>query len=984
MSDDPQKPSWMNIQEPASASGGGQLPPPAAPQTSPPSGGRSDQRRKRNLLLGVGGAVVAVGAVIAIVLAASGSRSGTLTGASGASGATDTTAVATTSSVPSTSAIIGDAAAELLAKIPAKSISAGSVQLGPNVAITSMTVSKNPDGSFSGSGTITIGGTVGLSVSATITDATHWTLTAASSGTSPFKIGSTGITVDPSTISGTISDNGGAIAWNLVGNTVTWPIASGASLTTNFSIGSTCPFSDTSKCPSGNNVYLGLPSGSLAISGLPTVSLAGGVTIDGSWARLEGTANASASLSVAGASVSMSSPSLTVWRGARSDSYDPNMVMPDTSTLSNGTNLELCGNFAVTIPSLVNQATGGCVRWTPSGIVLGQVGLGSGMTLSGGTAPSGTTADIKGIGWSSISAANLAKISLPNGGAAGSISFSGVSTKLIPSALSLGGKANLPGVVASALGQTSLPAINVTGQITSNSIALQGTVPVTISIGTEPFKVNVQSMTLALAAGGGNGFSMTLGTQSDVELGYGNSKRVVTSSITLQAATAPAPGFTLSLSAIGKPGNGETQDGLTPNTRLTLPSTATYLVPDMMGIGGLNLWSLTGQIGWQDGSPSLAYYSTTYMDPNGSATKNVMKCTGTCDDVDWLQGTLAFDLSYTNPCFAYGFTSNPSGGSLAIDGGVLSASNFQIGFAPNSCSINVAGKTKTLPAGFAGFAFSATFGTATVDVATQVSTNGFTFSSSLGNITLAGVLYKNLSLNVSITGSASSTSFDAVWTAGKLGDSNVHADMSIDSQGLAANISGNIPSFTTRVVGTFELSNFTFSGSAGLGGSCGYMNSNAAGSLAMKGATYTLNKAVLNLDCNGLQAFAFDISFTHGGTSSAMSFSYNKSTLILTGSFAYSKSVSFSKKPCSICYTYSGSGSGTLYMYLDVDLNANSGSFRFGGKVHGHGTSHALVWDFDTYFKTSVTWSSGSTDFSGTLGFDVSCGAYDWSFSASA
>jgi len=944
---------------------------------------RQERRRKKILWGSIVGGVVVVGATIAVVLGATSERFGTITGASGATGATGVTG-ATGPSAPSTSAIVGAAAAELLAKFPAKSISAGSVQLGPNVAITSMTVAKNSDGSFSGTGTVTIGGSVGVNVSATITDGSNWSLTVASGSVQPFKVGTTGISVDPSTLSGTISDAGGTITWNLTGTTVTWPIATGASLTTNFSLGNTCPFGDSTKCPSGDNLYLGLPSGSLAISGLPTVNLAGGVTIDGTWARLEGAANASASLSVAGASVSMSKPLLTVWRGSRSDSWDPNMVMPDTSALSNGTNLELCGNFAITVPSLVNEATGGCLRWTPAGIVLGQVGLGSGMTLSGGTAPSGTSTDIKGFGWSTLSAADIGKISLPDGGIPGAISFSGVATKLFPSTLSLGGKANLPGLVGSALGLGSNPlSIDVTGQVTSNSFALQGTVPVTINFGNEPFQVSVQQMTLGLSAGVGQGLSMTLGTQSDVTLGYGSSARVVKSSLTLQAATAPTVGFTLSLNAIGTPGGGDTMDGLTPSTRLAHPSQATFLVPDMMGIGGLNLWSLTGQIGFEGGSPSLAYASTSYMNPNGSTTKSVMACTDTCDDTDWLLGNLGFDISYTNPCFAYSFTSNPGGGSLAIDGGVMKASNFQVGISPNGCSINAGGTTLSLPEAFAGFAFSATFGDATVNVATQVSADGFVFNAALGNVAIAGITYQNLSLNVSITASASTTAFDAVWTAGKLGNSNVHAEMTVDGQGLAASLSGSIPSFTTRVAGSFELSNFTFSGAVKLGGSCGYLNSSVAGSLAMKSKTYTLNSAVLNLDCNGLQELAFNIAFVHGGTSGTMSFDYDKSAQTLTGSFGYRKSVGWNKTPCAGCLRYSGSASGTLYMYLDVNMNNNSGAFRFGGSIRGSGSSQSLNWSFETSFNTGVTWAAGSSDFSGGVSFRVSCGAYRWNFSAS-
>ena len=920
---------------------------------------RQDRRHKKILWGSVVGGVVVVGATIAVVLGATSERFGSITGATGATGATGPSA-------PSTSAIVGAAAAELLAKFPAKSISAGSVQLGPNVAITSMTISKNSDGSFSGTGTVTIGGSVGVNVSATITDGSNWSLTVASGTVQPFKVGTTGISVDPSTLSGTIADASGTITWNLTGTTVTWPIATGASLTTNFSLGNTCPFGDSTKCPSGDKLYLGLPSGSLAISGLPTVNLAGGVTIDGTWARLEGAANASASLSVAGASVSMSKPLLTVWRGSRSDSYDPNMVMPDTSALSNGTNLELCGNFAITVPSLVNEATGGCLRWTPNGVVLGQVGLGSGMTLSGGTAPSGTSTDIKGFGWSTLSTEDIGKISLPDGGIPGAISFSGVATKLFPSTLSLGGKANLPGLVGSALGLGSNPlSINVTGQVTSNSIALQGTVPVTINFGNEPFKVSVQQMTLGLSAGVGQGLSMTLGTQSDVTLGYGSSARVVKSSLTLQAATAPAVGFTLSLSAIGTPGGGDTMDGLTPSTRLAHPSQATFLIPDMMGIGGLNLWSLTGQIGFQGGSPSLAYASTSYMDPNGSTTKSVMACTGTCDDTDWLLGNLGFDISYTNPCFAYSFTSNPGGGSLAIDGGVMKASNFQVGISPNGCSINAGGTTLSLPEAFAGFSFTAQFGSATVNVATQVSADGFVFKTSITNLTLGGFTLNNMSLNVKVTAASSQVNFDAVAGVVNFGAFAFHADMGYDPSGMNWNVtgdictdtssnhqycdpasiagglgaqtsgptsseqlrdtSGNTPTSSSQQAG-FKLIKLHFQQSGSVSSdpsSCATLNTAVDGVFTLSKSTYTLlgpgdnaklpdgttfGGSSLNINCKGIVSAGFGISFEH--TSSYTSGS-TKKTLLL--SWANDR--------------LQGSYSVQMYRHLDVDKKKCCGGY---------------------------------------------------------
>ncbi|MBM3676787.1 MAG: hypothetical protein FJW96_02740 [Actinobacteria bacterium] len=913
----------------------------------------------------------------------------------------DSVSCTTACTTPSTTALTGTDAAELIAKIPAGSVRADSIALGPNLTINSMSVTKTTNGTFSATGTITLGGVIGINANANFVDGANWSITLAPAAASSIKLGTTGITLDPSTISGSITDSAGAITWKVSGSTITWPIASGASLTTQFSLGNQCPLANASSCPSGDNFYLGLPSGSLAINGFPTVNLAGGLTLDGSWARLDGTSNASATLSVGGASVSMGSPSLTIWRGPRTDSYDPNMVLPDTSAITNGTNLEFCGQFSIKIPTLVNQATGGCARWTPSGIVLGQVGLGSGMSLSGGTVPAGTTADIKGIGWSSLSLADIGKLTLPNGGIPGAISFSGVPTPLLPSGISLGGLSHLPGVVTSAIG---LPSTNldvaVTGQITANSIAIQGTVPVKINFGNEPFKVSIQSLTLGLAAGGGKGFSMNLGTSSDVTLGYGSSARVVSSSIQLKAATAPAIGFTLSLTANGMPAAGEPNDGLTPSTKLKYPSTAqSYLVNDLFGIKGVNLWAISGQIGWQGASPSIALGTTTYLNPTGAMTSKFMGCAGTCDDSDWMIGNLLIDMSLTNPCFAYSFDSAGGTGSIAIDGGVMKASSFQVGIAPGGCALTTGGSTVTLPMGFAGLKFNAAFGSATVQVATQVSTSGFEFNTAIDNIKVGGITLLNMTLNVSITESSSSVAFDALaayLSNGSTASSPtafmslaLHADMGADSNGLTWDVTGDIctdsskkycdPSAIASGLGSsttaptapeqardgngntplsggsqavgFQLVQLHFAQSGSVG-TCATIAGEASGYLQMSKSTYKLLGRADNalnpdgktafpgsqfkIDCNGIQAIDFGITFTHksayldGNATKTLIISWNKATSTLQGSYGVSMT-----RNCHVHVTgHTYDAQQRFDIFVTVIISNTYAEFSMSGHVH--------------------------------------------------
>jgi len=491
---------------------------------------------------------------------------------------------------------------------------------------------------------------------------------------------------------------------------------------------------------------------------------------------------------------------------------------------------------------------------------------------------------------------------------------------------------------------------------------------------------------------------MTLGTQSDVTLGYGSSARVVKSSIQLTAATSPAVGFTLSLTAIGTPGGGDTMDGLTPATMLQNPSKATFLVPDMFGMGGVNLWSLTGQIGFVGASPSVAFGTTSYVDPNGSATKSVMACTGTCDDADWMLGNLLFDVSYTNPCFAYSFDGSSGGGSIAIDGGVMKATKFQIGVSPNGCSLNAGGATITLPKAFAGFAFSAGFGSATVDVATQVSTDGFEFNASLDNVNLGGFTLTSMSLNVSITPTASSVVFDALTSIANFGAMALHSDMSYDTSGMAWNVTGDIctdtstahtycdpsaiagglgsqssgptaPGATYRFGKTsdgttqstgFKLIELHFQQSGSVG-SCATLDAAASGVFRLSKNYYTLLGASDNaklpdgstfggsrfkVNCNGIVSVGFGISFTHTSDYLRANTTATKTLLL---SWADN--------------TLQGSYSVQMYRHLDVDKKKCCG-----GYYH---------YNEDVYFDINVSVVISSTFASFALSCHIDTGRLD-------
>jgi hypothetical protein len=744
------------------------------------------------------------------------------------------------------------------------------VSLGAGISVDSMTVSRTSSGTVTGTATVTLGGSgLKLGMDASFSDENNWSLNANASNTTTFSP-TTGISVDPSTITGSIVRTNGSTTWSLVGSTVTWNISRGAVLTTTFSVSNTCPFTDTQKCPSATSstVYLGMPSASLKIDGVSnTILLAGGLDISGAWSRLEGTAG-----NVTFEGTGISNTQAVVWKGERLDSYDPSMTMPDLSSLNNGVNVEFCGTFSISIPQVTNKSTNGCTRWSQQGIVIAQSGGSTTVVTSmpttdasGATVAASASANVKGFAWTNIpSSTNL------------EIAFGGVKTALESRKWNLAGMASLPGVAANALGidlkgATSLN-FEVRGTFSATEISMSGDIPVNLTIGSEPFKINAKSLRATLAAGTSTGFSFSIGTTSNVTLGYAPNTRDITSSLSLVAATKPSVGMVLSLSAVGQKNTVDANvTGTTIASRLSRPDLASFIWPDQFGIRGLNLFSLTGNIGWMGGSPVVSYTSSSYLNPQGADMGKIIQCNGSCDPSDWMISSLAISASYTNPCFAYGFDGTAGGSTLAVDGGVMKTSVFKIGVAPTGCSIQSGDQTLSLPVGFFGFQFSAQFGSATFDVATQLTAEGFVFQSTATNFTLAGISYPNITLNVKIDSSGSNVSFSGTMQS-VLGTSNVSANLSGSSSGISQELSASVTNWSLGRAGTLTVPKFAFTTSFTIpfDGGCAEMSASATGEMLVKSKTYRLKIATFTLDCRGLKGMTLSIDMQHvmagGGT----------------------------------------------------------------------------------------------------------------------
>ncbi len=434
---------------------------------------------------------------------------------------------------------------------------------------------------------------------AAFTDSQNWKLSmadVAGPAWSPSSI--PGLSIDPETLSGSIAMTGGQLAWNLTSATHTWTMSTGATYISALTFSSDCPV-PSAQCPTKTNAaFIGM-KGAVTIVGFPNaIGIQGGIALDGTWARLDGTAG---NLTIERNEIT--NATLTVWRGERNDSYDENMKLPDLGKLAGGNNFEFCGGFTLTIPKVANKSTTGCIRWTPEGVVMAQGGNGSSvsgsMPTTGGNGSS--SAEIKGFAWTSISANNLALLPSHD------VSFSKIANALQNRTITMSGKASLPGVAASAIGidlkgATSL-VFDVRGTVSISEFYLSGDIAVNIAVGSEPMKINMKSITASISANTSGSFSFSVGTTGRATVGYVPQSREINTAVTLEASIAPQMGMTLSINARGNASAADSgRDGLTSSTRLTAPEKATYVWPDQFGIKGMNLWNLTIQVGFVDGS----------------------------------------------------------------------------------------------------------------------------------------------------------------------------------------------------------------------------------------------------------------------------------------------------------------------------------------------------------------------------------------------
>lgn len=847
----------------------------------------------------------------------------------------------------------GPAADALKQKLGLPSIPTEPVSLGGGVTINSATVSYDSSGSVAATAVVGFSdNSFTLTMNMAATDKKNWSLSVASgqTTTSWTNPGLPGLSFNPSTFSGSITSTEGKVVYSLTGAEHTWSFEDGVSLTSTPTFSNVCPAGN--KCPSDVKGPYIVMNGRLALPPLTganqTIAVSGGMTTNGDWIRFDANLG-SASFET----FTISNPTISIWHGSRTDAYDPNMSLPSLQKLTGGVDVELCGGMEIKIPKVASKSTSGCARWSKDGVVIGQVGVEG---VSQGSMPAtGTSASlsstIKGLAWTNLSVGSLGDLPSVD------VLMNGVSTKLQNKKIVLAGKAKLPGVVTKALGlPESDIEVDVAGAVSTTSFSLNGEVKAKINIGAEPFKVKVDSITLSIDASTDGGAQFAMGTSGTATVGYSPQSRDLATSVQLVAATAPDTGMSLSVTARGTAAPGETQDGLTAATALTKPSQATYVWPNQFGIKGLNLYNLTVQISYAKGSPALGYTSTSYMDPKGEQTKNVISCADpkNCTEADWLVGQLGFNVSYTAPCFAYSFDSSNEKSGFAIDGGVMKATTFKVGIAPTGCQIQSGSQQLSLPAAFAGFQFDAAFGSTTVSVATQVSQDGFYFNTTINSLKFAGINYSTVQFTTKITSSESSVYFKAAMTSG-MGDMDVTSNFSAGGGNVTQSIDASMKNWGWKKSGTVDLKVFNFSQSSTFPADtkCASFSTSANGQLTVGSKDLTLEGANFAFDCNGVKSLYLKVNYEHTAKWSGakrqsyleLSYPYNgKNVLYGDAGFKFERTVSKKYKG----RTFHRGVDISFDMQLTVDPgNPQNAAFSFRGDFDADRVSGAIGCSMD-------------------------------------
>ena len=336
-------------------------------------------------------------------------------------------------------------------------------------------------------------------------DQNNWTASVVTSAGDPWTVsapwvapGVSTLSIDPNNFSGSITDSDGEVDWEVRIAEVVWENTEiGSSLTTDFSVGNSCPLEEN--CPEASGIFLGFTNGAAVFpSPIPQMATDGAILADGSWARFSAMPD-----DVTFKNISMHDTEFTMWKGERTDSFSEDLEMPDLSSENSGFNLEFCGYFRISIPDITTVDSGGCVEWTNDGVVMAQIAPGGDVDTeasSGGVTIGNTTID--GWAWSDLSFNP-------------EVLMNGVELALDQDLNEMTGTIAIPAKLMKATGNADSDAtITATGWYSSGDFSLDSTIAVNMKSG----GFALDSVSVHIGKDGSH-FSLGLGANATVAMG---------------------------------------------------------------------------------------------------------------------------------------------------------------------------------------------------------------------------------------------------------------------------------------------------------------------------------------------------------------------------------------------------------------------------------------------------------------------------------
>lgn len=328
-------------------------------------------------------------------------------------------------------------------------------------------------------------------------------------------------------------------------------------------------------------------------------------------------------------------------------------------------------------------------------------------------------------------------------------------------------------------------------------------------------------------------------------------------------------------------------DGI--NNELPNPNSGyVYLWDDAFGIPGAHLWAISAEVSFTSGSPGLGVAATMYLDP----TKLSSIMTGT----DWIKGSMALNISRSEPCLSFGFDARSKNSGVRIDGGVFTTKQFQVNFAPRGCEIG----SYVVPQGTT-IGFDTSLGDANFHLvleATRDEDDKPRFYGEIGltNLELAGTTYNSVLLSVLMESGNTKTSMVADLSL-PMGEFYAAYELNQGTEGIA--VSGDV-SVTdwTMAGGTFDVSSFNYSVDMDVpfgAGSCATLETETDGVMSMGKKNYQFDGEMV-IDCGELQILNFHYLYWKGGTSFDFYIDYDKAERELAGGLGFDFNRKFSWK----------------------------------------------------------------------------------------